>query len=35
VYGQYCIQQSDPLPATILGVISNTTVGDDGGRGRG
>src|SRR6185369_2006784 len=35
VYGQYCIQQSDPLPATVLGVISNTTVGDDGGRGRG
>ncbi len=30
--GQYCIQQSQPLPATVLGVIPNLTVGDDGGR---
>jgi hypothetical protein len=33
VPGQYCIRQSDPLPATILGVIPNITVGDDGRRG--
>lgn len=32
VPGQYCIQQSQPLPATVLGVIPNITVGDDGGR---
>lgn len=32
VPGQYCIQQSDPLPATVLGVIPNITIGDDGGR---
>lgn len=30
VPGQYCIQQSNPLPATILGVIPNITVGDEG-----
>jgi len=30
--GQYCIQQSSPLPATILGVIPNIVIGDDGGR---
>lgn len=29
VPGQYCIQQSLPYPATILGVIPNLTVGDD------
>ena len=34
VPGQYCIQQSQPLPATILGVIPDFTVGDDGGKGR-
>ena len=28
--GQYCIQQSNPLPATILGVIPEITVGDTG-----
>jgi hypothetical protein len=28
--GQYCIQQSQPLPATILGVIPNITLGDTG-----
>jgi len=28
VPGQYCIQQSDPLPATILGVFPEVTVGD-------
>lgn len=26
--GQFCIQQPSPLPATILGVIPETTVGD-------
>lgn len=26
--GQYCIQQSYPLPATVLGVIPEVTVGD-------
>jgi hypothetical protein len=28
VPGQYCIQQSNPYPATILGVIPEITVGD-------
>lgn len=28
VPGQYCIQQSNPLPATILGVIPELVVGD-------
>lgn len=28
VPGQYCIQQSNPFPATILGVIPELTVGD-------
>jgi hypothetical protein len=28
VPGQYCIQQSLPMPASILGVIPNITVGD-------
>lgn len=28
VPGQYCIQQDQPLPATILGVIPQLTVGD-------
>lgn len=28
VPGQYCFQQSSPLPATILGVIPEITVGD-------
>jgi hypothetical protein len=28
--GQYCIEQTQPLPATILGVIPNITVGDGG-----
>ena len=28
VPGQYCIRQSDPIPATILGVVPNVTVGD-------
>jgi hypothetical protein len=27
--GQYCIQQSLPYPATILGVFPNYTIGDD------
>lgn len=31
--GQYCIQQSDPLPATILGVVPSITIGDGGQRG--
>jgi hypothetical protein len=30
VPGQYCIQQDLPLPATVLGLISNYTVGDTG-----
>lgn len=29
VPGQYCIRQSLPLPATVLGVIPNVTIGDD------
>lgn len=29
VPGQYCIQQSDPLPATITGVFPEIIVGDD------
>lgn len=29
VPGQYCIRQSNPLPATILGVIPALVVGDD------
>jgi hypothetical protein len=29
VPGQYCIQQSNPLPATVLGVFPTFTVGDD------
>lgn len=32
VPGQYCIQQSSPLPATILGVIPSITIGDTEGR---
>ncbi len=28
VPGQFCIEQSDPLPATILGVIPQLSVGD-------
>ena len=28
VPGQYCIQQSNPYPASILGVIPEITVGD-------
>jgi hypothetical protein len=28
VPGQYCIEQSQPYPASILGVIPNVTVGD-------
>ncbi len=32
VPGQYCIRQSQPLPATILGVFPNVTLGDDGQR---
>lgn len=28
-YGQFCLQQDYPLPATILGVIPQVTVGDD------
>lgn len=32
VPGQYCIRQSLPLPATILGVIPNVSVGDGGRR---
>jgi hypothetical protein len=28
VPGQYCLQQSDPLPASILGVIPDVVVGD-------
>ncbi len=28
VPGQYCIQQSNPLPASVLGVIPEITVGD-------
>lgn len=30
VPGQYCIEQSKPYPATILGVIPNITLGDPG-----
>jgi len=29
VPGQYCIQQSLPLPATVLGVFPAFTIGDD------
>jgi hypothetical protein len=29
VPGQYCIQQSLPYPATVLGVFPNYTIGDD------
>lgn len=32
VPGQYYIRQANPMPATVLGVIPNITVGDDGGR---
>ena len=35
VPGQYCIQQSLPLPATILGVFPSITQGDQGSRGVG
>lgn len=28
--GQYCIQQDQPLPATVLGLISSYTIGDTG-----
>lgn len=34
VPGQYCIQQSLPYPATILGVIPNLEIGDGDGRPR-
>jgi hypothetical protein len=34
VQGQYCIRQSQPLPATILGVIPQFELGDPGSRGR-
>ena len=34
VAGQYCIEQRDPLPATVLGLISDYTIGDTGSRGR-
>ena len=34
VPGQYCIQQSLPYPATVLGVIPNLQVGDGDGRSR-
>jgi hypothetical protein len=27
--GQYCIRQSNPMPASVLGVIPNVVVGDD------
>lgn len=30
VPGQYCIRQSDPLPATVLAVVPNITIGDGG-----
>lgn len=29
VYGQYCIEQSNPYPATILGVFPAFVIGDD------
>ncbi len=32
--GQYCIQQSNPYPATILGVIPSFDIGDNGARPR-
>ena len=32
VPGQICVQQDDPLPATILGVIPEITLGDTSGR---
>lgn len=32
VPGQYCIQQDQPLPATVLGLISDYSVGDTGNR---
>lgn len=34
VPGQYCIEQRLPLPATVLGLISDYTAGDTGNRGR-
>lgn len=34
VPGQYCIEQRLPLPATVLGLISDYTIGDTGSRGR-
>lgn len=34
VPGQYCIRQSHPYPATILGVIPNYEVGDSSSKGR-
>ncbi len=33
VEGQICIQQDDPLPATVLGVIPEIVIGDTGGKG--
>lgn len=30
--GQYCIQQDQPYPATVLGVIPDIKIGDSGGR---
>jgi hypothetical protein len=30
VPGQYCLQQDQPLPATVLGLISDYTIGDTG-----
>lgn len=32
IMGQYCIRQSQPLPATVLGVIPQVEIGDTGGR---
>jgi hypothetical protein len=32
VPGQYCIQQSNPYPASILGVIPDVDIGDGGAR---
>jgi hypothetical protein len=33
VPGQYCIEQRQPLPATVLGLISDYTIGDGGRQG--
>lgn len=34
VPGQYCIRQANPMPATVLGVFPNITLGEGGQRGR-